>query len=152
MANYRGSEPFVEPDRLFASTACSDATTCRMPGTVRTDRPWETSKTPRYSKSDNRNEDTACYLGICNSVGEGSGVHSCGLRMVKCREEGRVVNVALLLAVGVNNEGHREILDVAMGEAAVHSLAGSGGPGVGPVLDRQHMVEVDPLRRSPAER
>ena len=38
--------------------------------------------------------------------------------VVKCREGGRVVNVALLLAVGVNNEGHREILglDIATGE------------------------------------
>ena len=38
--------------------------------------------------------------------------------VVKCREGGRVVNVALLLAVGVNNEGHREILglDIATSE------------------------------------
>lgn len=29
---------------------------------------------------------------------------------VKCREEGRIVNVARLVAVGVNKEGRREIL------------------------------------------
>lgn len=45
--------------------------------------------------------------------------------VVKCREGGRVVNVALLLAVGVNNEGHREILgvDVATGEDGAAWLA-----------------------------
>ena len=45
--------------------------------------------------------------------------------VVKCREGGRVVNVALLLAVGVNNGRHREILglDVATGEDGAAWLA-----------------------------
>ena len=45
--------------------------------------------------------------------------------VVKCREGGRVVNVALLVAVGINNEGHREILglDVATGEDGAAWLA-----------------------------
>ena len=38
---------------------------------------------------------------------------------VKCREEGRIVNVACLVAVGVNGDGRREILgfDVVTGVA-----------------------------------
>ena len=45
--------------------------------------------------------------------------------VVKCREGGRVVNVALLVAVGVNNGRHREILglDIATGEDGAAWLA-----------------------------
>ena len=40
---------------------------------------------------------------------------------MKVREGGRIVNIACLLAVGVNSEGHREILgiDLACGPQRV---------------------------------
>ena len=66
--------------------------------------------------------------------------------VVKCREGGRVVNVALLLAVRVNNEGHREILglDVATGEDGAawlgfwRSLVARGLSGVQLVTSDDH--------------
>ena len=66
--------------------------------------------------------------------------------VVKRREGGRVVNVALLLAVGVNNEGHREILglDIATGEDGAawlgfwRSLVARGLSGVQLVTSDDH--------------
>jgi transposase-like protein len=45
--------------------------------------------------------------------------------MVRCRDDGRIVNVAVLIAVGVNAEGKREILgvDVVTTEARAGWLA-----------------------------
>jgi transposase-like protein len=45
--------------------------------------------------------------------------------VMKVREGGRVVNVHVLVAVGVNNDGHREVLgvDIASGEDGAGWLA-----------------------------
>jgi len=43
---------------------------------------------------------------------------------MKCQEEGRIVNVACLIAVGVNKEGRREIL----GFDVVTAEDGAGSP------------------------
>ncbi len=72
---------------------------------------------------------------------------------MKVREGGRIVNVACLLAVGVNGEGHREILglDVATTEdgagwlAFFRSLVARGLTGVGLVISDDHTGLVDAI-------
>ena len=72
---------------------------------------------------------------------------------MKVREGGRIVNVACLLAVGVNAEGHREILgvDVATTEdgagwlAFFRSLVARGLSGVGLVISDDHSGLVDAI-------
>jgi transposase-like protein len=72
---------------------------------------------------------------------------------IKVREGGRIVNVACLLAVGVNGEGHREILgvDVATTEdgagwlAFFRSLVARGLSGVGLVISDDHTGLVDAI-------
>jgi putative transposase len=73
--------------------------------------------------------------------------------MQKVREGGRVVNVACLVAVGVNAEGHREILglDVCGGEngagwvAFLRSLVARGLSGVQLVVSDAHGGLVDAI-------
>lgn len=73
---------------------------------------------------------------------------------IKVREGGRIVNVACLVAVGVNGEGHREILgiDVATSEdgagwlAFFRSLAARGLSGVQLVISDDHTGLVDALQ------
>jgi transposase-like protein len=72
---------------------------------------------------------------------------------MKVREGGRIVNVACLLAVGVNAEGHREILgvDVATTEdgtgwlAFLRSLVARGLSGVQLVISDDHQGLVDAI-------
>ncbi len=72
---------------------------------------------------------------------------------MKVREGGRIVNVACLLAVGVNGEGHREILgvDVATTEdgagwlAFLRSLVARGLTGVQLVISDDHTGLVDAI-------
>ena len=72
---------------------------------------------------------------------------------MKVREGGRIVNVACLLAVGVNGEGHREILglDVATTEdgagwlAFFRSLVARGLSGVQLVISDDHTGLVDAI-------
>jgi len=72
---------------------------------------------------------------------------------MKVREGGRIVNVASLLAVGVNGEGHREILglDVATTEdgagwlAFFRSLVARGLSGVQLVISDDHTGLVDAI-------
>jgi len=73
--------------------------------------------------------------------------------MQKVREGGRVINVACLVAVGVNAEGHREILgvDVATSEngsgwvAFLRSLAARGLSGVQLVISDAHGGLIDAI-------
>lgn len=73
--------------------------------------------------------------------------------MQKVREGGRVINVACLVAVGVNAEGHREILgvDVATSEngsgwvAFLRSLVARGLSGVQLVISDAHGGLVDAI-------
>jgi transposase-like protein len=66
--------------------------------------------------------------------------------VLKCREGGRIVNVACLVAVGVNDDGHREILglDVVTAEdgagwlAFLRSLRARGLKGVELVISDAH--------------
>lgn len=75
---------------------------------------------------------------------------------MKVREGGRIVNVACLLAVGVNAEGHREILgvDVATTEdgsgwlAFLRSLVARGLSGVQLVISDDHTG----LSQTPSQR
>ena len=72
---------------------------------------------------------------------------------MKVREGGRIVNIACLLAVGVNSEGHREILgvDLATAEdgagwlAFFRSLVARGLSGVGLVISDDHTGLVDAI-------
>jgi len=72
---------------------------------------------------------------------------------MKVREGGRIVNVACLLAVGVNGEGHREILgvDVATSEdgagwlAFLRSLVARGLSGTQLVISDDHAGLVDAI-------
>ena len=72
---------------------------------------------------------------------------------MKVREGGRIVNIACLLAVGVNAEGHREILgvDLATAEdgagwvAFFRSLVARGLTGVGLVISDDHQGLVDAI-------
>jgi transposase-like protein len=72
---------------------------------------------------------------------------------MKVREGGRIVNVACLLAVGVNGEGHREILglEVATSEdgagwlAFLRSLVARGLTGVQLVISDDHTGLVDAI-------
>jgi len=72
---------------------------------------------------------------------------------MKVREGGRIVNIACLLAVGVNAEGHREILgvDLATAEdgagwlAFFRSLVARGLSGVGLVISDDHTGLVDAI-------
>ncbi len=72
---------------------------------------------------------------------------------MKVREGGRIVNIACLLAVGVNTEGHREILgvDLATSEdgagwlAFFRSLVARGLSGVGLVISDDHQGLVDAI-------
>ncbi len=72
---------------------------------------------------------------------------------MKVREGGRIVNIACLLAVGVNNEGHREILgvDLATAEdgagwlAFFRSLVARGLSGVQLVTFDDHAGLVDAI-------
>ena len=72
---------------------------------------------------------------------------------MKAREGGRIVNIACLLAVGVNSEGHREILgvDLATAEdgaswlAFFRSLVARGLSGVGLVISDDHTGLVDAI-------
>ena len=76
---------------------------------------------------------------------------------MKVREGGRIVNIACLLAVGVNGEGHREILgiDVATTEdgagwlAFFRSLVARGLSGTQLVISDDHQGLVDAMRRPP---
>jgi putative transposase len=71
----------------------------------------------------------------------------------KCREEGRIVNVALVCATAVNGEGQREILGVdvvtredgAAWTAFVHSLVARGLNGVQLVISDAHEGLKDAL-------
>jgi len=73
---------------------------------------------------------------------------------MKVREGGRIVNIACLLAVGVNAEGHREILgvDVATAEdgagwlAFLRSLVARGLTGVQLVISDDHAGLVDAIQ------
>jgi transposase-like protein len=72
---------------------------------------------------------------------------------MKVREGGRIINVACLLAVGVNGEGHREILgvDVATSEdgagwlAFFRSLVARGLSGVQLVISDDHQGLTDAI-------
>ena len=72
---------------------------------------------------------------------------------MKVREGGRIVNIACLLAVGVNSEGHREILglDLATTEhsarwlAFLRSLVARGLSGVQLVISNDHTGLVDAI-------
>ena len=72
---------------------------------------------------------------------------------MKVREGGRIVNIAYLLAVGVNGEGHREILgiDVATTEdgagwlAFFRSLVARGLSGTQLVISDDHQGLVDTI-------
>jgi putative transposase len=72
---------------------------------------------------------------------------------MKVREGGSIVNIACLLAVGVNTEGHREILgvDLATSEdgagwlAFFRSLVARGLSGVGLVISDDHQGLVDAI-------
>ena len=72
---------------------------------------------------------------------------------MKVREGGRIVNIACLLAVGVNGEGHREILgiDVATTEdgagwlAFFRSLVARGLSGTQLVISDDHQGLVDAI-------
>ena len=72
---------------------------------------------------------------------------------MKVREGGRIVNIACLLAVGVNSEGHREIpgLDLATTEhgarwlAFLRSLVARGLSGVQLVISDDHTGLVDAI-------
>ena len=72
---------------------------------------------------------------------------------IKVREGGRIVNVACLLAVGVNGEGNREILglDIATAEdgagwlAFLRSLVARGLSGVQLVISDDHAGLVDAI-------
>ncbi len=72
---------------------------------------------------------------------------------MKVREGGRIVNIACLLAVGVNGEGHREILgiDLATAEngagwlAFFRSLVARGLSGVQLVISDDHTGLVDAI-------
>ena len=73
---------------------------------------------------------------------------------MKVREGGRIVNIACLLAVGVNSQGHREILglDLATTEhsarwlAFLRSLVARGLSGVQLVISNDHTGLVDAIR------
>ena len=79
---------------------------------------------------------------------------------MKVREGGRVVNVACLVATGVNADGHREILglDVSLGRgpagwlAFFRGLTARGLAGVKLVTSDAHSGLVDRHRRDPARR
>ena len=72
---------------------------------------------------------------------------------MKVREGGRIVNIACLLAVGVNSEGHREILgiDLATAEdgagwlAFFRSLVARGLSGVQLVISDDHTGLIDAI-------
>src|SRR5690606_29247774 len=72
---------------------------------------------------------------------------------MKVREDGRVINVAVMVATGVNNEGYREVLgvQVATGEtgagwlAFFRDLVARGLSGVGLVTSDAHAGLVEAI-------
>ena len=52
------------------------------------------------------------YLLIINHLRETSALNQKGCIVVKTRQDEQVINKAIYLALGVNTEGHKELLDM----------------------------------------
>jgi transposase-like protein len=146
-ARTRSERAFVQ---VVAEAYVRGVSTRRVEGLVETLGIASLSKSQVSELAKDLDEMVADFRGRPLDAGPYTYVWADALTM-KVREGGRIVNVACLLAVGVNSEGHREILgvDVATSEdgagwlAFLRSLVARGLSGVQLVISDDHTGLVE---------